>query len=123
MKIRVYYEDTDAGGIVYHTNYIKYCERARSEAFFSANMKPYESPDSGFIVKDLSCKFLATSKLGEILDVSTSLVELKAVSAKLCQEIYRDEVKIFSMDILLVYVNRGKPSRIPKAHREFLESY
>ncbi|MEN8727803.1 MAG: acyl-CoA thioesterase, partial [Sulfurovum sp.] len=40
MKIRVYYEDTDAGGIVYHTNYIKYCERARSEIFFQRGKKP-----------------------------------------------------------------------------------
>ena len=49
MKIRVYYEDTDAGGIVYHTNYIKYCERARSEIFFKQNMMPLDGEKSGFV--------------------------------------------------------------------------
>ena len=51
MKIRVYYEDTDAGGIVYHANYIKYCERARSELFFEKNMIPTEGDRSSFVVR------------------------------------------------------------------------
>ena len=61
MKIRVYYEDTDAGGIVYHTNYIKYCERARSEIFFEQGMKPTLGDKSGFVVRDIKACFLATS--------------------------------------------------------------
>jgi len=123
MKIRVYYEDTDAGGIVYHTNYIKFCERARSEAFFSVGMMPCEDDRSGFIVKELKCNFLSTSKLGDILNVSTEVIKLRGGSTLLLQEIYCDEIKIFSMEILLVYVRDGKPTRIPKAHRELLEGY
>ena len=61
MKIRVYYEDTDTGGIVYHTNYIKFCERARSEMFFERGMVPSQSDESGFVVRNLSANFLATS--------------------------------------------------------------
>ena len=123
MKIRVYYEDTDAGGIVYHTNYIKYCERARSEAFFERGLTPFDGEDSGFIVKDLKCSFLASSKLADLLEVTTKVLKLRGSSMLLLQEIYCDEVKIFSMEILVVFVSGGKPSRIPKAHREFLEGY
>ena len=57
MKIRVYYEDTDAGGVVYHTNYIKYCERARSELFFERGLSPQVSPTEFFVVKNINCDF------------------------------------------------------------------
>ncbi len=80
MKIRIYYEDTDAGGIVYHTNYIKFCERARSEAFFSANMMPFDSDNSGFIAKDLKCSFLSTAKLGDLVNVTTEVLPTEALN-------------------------------------------
>ena len=118
MNIRVYYEDTDAGGIVYHTNYIKYCERARSEMFFERDMVPSQSDESGFVVRNLSAKFLATSKLGDMLDVTSKILTLKNSSLTLLQEVWRDELKIFSMEVVLVYVDKGKPSRIPKVFSE-----
>ena len=113
MKIRIYYEDTDAGGIVYHTNYIKYCERARSELFFERGMKPSEESGSGFVVKNLQADFLATAGLGDILDVKTLLLQRKNVSISLLQSVYKEETKLFEMKILLVYVRKGKPARIP----------
>jgi len=123
VKIRVYYEDTDAGGIVYHTNYIKYCERARSEIFFQHGMKPGEDDHSGFIVKDIKASFLATASLGDLLSVETIVVKLRGSSTLLEQNVYRDDTKLFSMEILLVYVRDGRPVRIPKLHREFLVKY
>ena len=113
MKIRVYYEDTDAGGIVYHTNYIKYCERARSEHFFSKNMMPGEGSSYGFVVRKMEVDFLGSARLGDILEVRTSLLESKKSSLTLRQEIYLKDKKIFSMDVMLVYVEEGKPRRIP----------
>jgi acyl-CoA thioester hydrolase len=118
MKIRVYYEDTDAGGIVYHTNYIKFCERARSEIFFERGMIPSQSDESGFVVRNLNANFLATSKLGDILDVTSKILTLKNSSLTLLQEVWKEDVKIFSMEVLLVYVDKGKPSRIPKVFSE-----
>ena len=118
MKIRVYYEDTDAGGIVYHTNYIKYCERARSEMFFERDMIPSQSDESGFVVRNLSANFLATSKLGDMLDVTSKILTLKNSSLTLLQEVWKDELKIFSMEVVLVYVDKGKPCRIPKVFSE-----
>jgi len=118
MKIRVYYEDTDAGGIVYHTNYIKYCERARSEFFFRNDILPTLSNDSGFVVRDLKASFLATSTLGDMLEVSTNIITLKSSSVVLLQEVWKEEKKIFSMEIVLVYIDKEKPCRIPEVFRE-----
>jgi len=122
MKIRVYYEDTDAGGIVYHTNYIKYCERARSELFFTNGMMPGEGSDSGFVVRDIKASFLATASLGDMVDVTTTLLSMRASSIVLHQVIFRDDIKIFDMEILLVYIKRGKAVRIPTIYRDFFVS-
>ncbi len=122
MKIRVYYEDTDAGGIVYHTNYIKYCERARSEVFFQKGMMPSQGDSSGFVVRDLKASFLATSVLGDILDVTSKILTLKSTSLVLLQEVWKEEVKVFSMEVVLVYIDKGKPCRIPEVFKEIFAS-
>jgi acyl-CoA thioester hydrolase len=118
MQIRVYYEDTDTGGIVYHTNYIKFCERARSEMFFERGMMPSQSDESGFVVRNLNANFLTTSKLGDLLDVTSKILTLKNSSLVLLQEVWKDELKTFSMEVVLVYIDKGKPSRIPKEFSE-----
>jgi acyl-CoA thioester hydrolase len=123
VKIRVYYEDTDAGGIVYHTNYIKYCERARSEIFFSKGMMPGEDNKNGFVVRDLKAQFLSTAKLGDLLEMKTQILELKKSSVILLQEIFKDEVKVFNMEVLLVYVEEGKPRRTPEVFRDIFRGF
>ena len=80
MKIRIYYEDTDAGGIVYHANYIKYCERARSEMFFGSEVKPF-SKDGHFVVSEIRAKFKKPIALGNLLETKVKTVELKKMSA------------------------------------------
>ena len=121
MKIRVYYEDTDAGGIVYHTNYIKYCERARSEYFFRQGMMPGEGNRSGFVVREIKASFLATATLGDMLEVKSRMVSSKNSSVVLLQEIFKEEVKVFSMEVILVYIEEGKPRRIPEAFRTLFD--
>jgi acyl-CoA thioester hydrolase len=123
MKIRVYYEDTDAGGIVYHTRYINFCERARSEIFFTQDMIPSEGKDSGFVVRDLKASFLATSTLGDMLEVTSKILKLKNSSMILLQEIYKEELKVFSMEVVLVYIDKGKPSRIPEKFKTIFTSF
>ena len=122
MQIRVYYEDTDLGGIVYHTNYIKYCERARSEVFFAKDMMPTLGKESGFVVRDLKANFLATSTLGDMLEVKTKVLTIKSSSIVLLQEIWKEEIKVFFMEIVLVYVDKGRPCRIPDIFREIFSS-
>ena len=114
MELRVYYEDTDAGGIVYHTNYIKYCERARSELFFKNGMMPTDGKDSGFVVRNLNANFLGMASLGDILEIKSELLKKRGSSIILKQTIFKDNEMIFEMDITLVFVRSGKPSRIPK---------
>ena len=114
MKIRIYYEDTDAGGIVYHTNYIKYCERARSEIFFSKNMKPLDGEKSGFVVRKLEANFLGFASLGDMVEVTTKVIKKKSASVLLEHQIYKDDKKIFNMLVLLAYVKDGRPKGIPE---------
>ncbi len=123
MKIRVYYEDTDAGGIVYHTNYIKYCERARSEIFFQRGVKPTLGDKSGFVVRDIKAGFLATSALGDILEVTTKILAFKRSYVVLLQEVWKEDVKVFSMEVVLVYVDEGKPCRIPEEFEDIFKAY
>ncbi|PZT48327.1 4-hydroxybenzoyl-CoA thioesterase [Helicobacter valdiviensis] len=112
MKIRIYYEDTDCGGIVYHANYLKYCERARSEWFFTLGLSPQDK-EVGFVVKSMQIEFLHPAKLGDLLEVKTKILELKSASILLEQEIFLQEKKIFSATILLVCIKLGE-NKIPK---------
>ncbi len=122
VKIRVYYEDTDAGGIVYHTNYIKYCERARSELFFAQGIKPMDGDASGFVVRSLQAEFLASAKLGDMLEVKSHILTRKRSSLLLQQSIWKQEQEIFSMEITLAYIAQGKISRIPEHFIVLLEN-
>jgi acyl-CoA thioester hydrolase len=122
MKIRVYYEDTDAGGIVYHTNYIKYCERARSEYLFGQGIMPGSGSTYGFVVRHISADYYASSVLGDILEVKNALLKMKKTSFVLLQEIYKDEQKIFSMEITLVYVEDSRAKPIPENFKKLFNS-
>ena len=122
MKIRVYYEDTDAGGIVYHTNYIKYCERARSERLFSQGYMPLEGDISGFVVQHISAVYIAPATLGETLEIKSRVLSLKRSTVTLQQDIYREAEKLFSMEIRLAYLSRAKVRRIPEDLRAVLEN-
>ncbi|MBE0496784.1 MAG: YbgC/FadM family acyl-CoA thioesterase [Campylobacterales bacterium] len=119
FKVRVYYEDTDMGGIVYHANYIKFCERARSEQFFSANVTLGDG-DCHFVVKDLSAHFLKPARLGDLLHVSAQVLTCKNASLVVRHEIFKEEEKLFWMDVTLAYVCKGKLSRIDDATKTFL---
>jgi len=113
MKIRIYYEDTDAGGIVYHANYLKYCERARSELFFEQGRMPFGEDRSGFVVRRIEADFLGMAMLGDLLEVHTESLGQTRSSVRLHQWITREEETIYSMEILLVYLVDARPRRIP----------
>ncbi|MBX7490265.1 YbgC/FadM family acyl-CoA thioesterase [Helicobacter turcicus] len=114
MQIRVFYEDTDCGGIVYHSNYLKFCERARSEVFFQAGIPPLND-GIGFVVKDMHIEFLYPAKLGDILEVKTKLIAQKSASLKLAQNIYLQDKEVFRAQLTLVCldVKTQKITKIP----------
>ena len=120
MQIRVYYEDTDVGGIVYHSNYLNFCERARSQLFFDAGRSPILEAGH-FVAKHLDANYIKSARFEDIIEVKTTLAELKNASFSLLQQIYKGEVKLFEMTIMLVYVNfDGSVSKIPNPEKEFL---
>lgn len=122
MQIRVYYEDTDVGGVVYHSNYLNFCERARSQLFFDAGRSPILEAGH-FVAKHLDANYIKSAKFGDIVEVKTTLVELKNASFSLLQQIYKGEVKLFEMTIILVYIDfDGNVSKIPNSEKEFLSS-
>lgn len=108
MKIRVYYEDTDAGGVVYHSNYLNFCERARSELFFELYPHIFDAQKGHFLLAKADCAFLKPAKLGDMLDIQSSLIKLKNASLIIKQEIFRQNVKLFSAELTLVYVKGEK---------------
>ncbi|RUM72647.1 MAG: acyl-CoA thioesterase [Sulfurovum sp.] len=118
MKIRVYYEDTDTEGIVYHANYIKFCDRARTEYLLSLGIMPGVGDEYGFVVRHLEADYLAPARLGDMLEVKNKLLEIKHSSFTLEQKIYKGEVEIFSLSIVLVYIKGMKITRIPDDLRE-----
>ena len=122
MLIRVYYEDTDVGGVVYHSNYLNFCERARSEAFYEKGMTPIL--ESGhFVARKIVGDFFSSAKLGEILEIKTELLKMKAASFLLKQSIYKGEEKVFELEILLAYINfEGKPQKIDVKTKQLLLS-
>jgi acyl-CoA thioester hydrolase len=118
MQIRIYYEDTDAGGIVYHTNYIKYCERARSQMFYDDGKKLGEN-NCHFVVKHIEADYFKPAALGDVIDVKTEILQLKGASIDVLHTIYKGEEKLFSAKILIVFVKEGRPLRLTDDMREF----
>ena len=126
MKIRIYYEDTDAGGIVYHTNYIKFCERARSEAFFQAGLD-FTKEGGYFVVSSLEAKFIASAVLGDEIFVRSKVLEIKKSSLVLEQEIYKFDDKnaeklLFRATITLAFMKEERLAKINDEIKKFLEN-
>jgi acyl-CoA thioester hydrolase len=122
VEIRVYYEDTDAGGIVYHSNYLNFCERARSELFFSQGSSP-ALKNGHFVARSIQADFFKPAKLADLLQVSTKLVNMKGASFTMYQEVLRDNEKLFSMSITLAYISyNGKLLKMDNTVKEFLTS-
>lgn len=122
MKLRVYYEDTDAGGIVYHSNYLNFCERARSDIFFKKGLSPVLE-GGHFVAKKIEADYLLSAKLGDVLEVSSELLEIKGASFELLQRVFKEQKKVFELRIVLVYVTfEGRPQKITSEVKSLIES-
>jgi len=112
MQIRVYYEDTDTSGVVFHSNYLNFCERARSNAFFQEGVTPIFE-NGHFVARKINADYFKSARLGDILEVKSVLVKMKAASFVLKQTIYKDKIKIFELEITLAYISfEGKPQKL-----------
>ena len=120
MKLRVYYEDTDVGGVVYHSNYLNFCERARSEAFYKRGMTPILE-GGHFVARRVVGDFFSSAKLGDMLEIKTELLKMKAASFLLKQTIFKGEERVFELEILLAYISfEGKPQKIDKETKSLI---
>ena len=120
LKVRIYYEDTDAGGIVYHSNYLKYAERGRTEMLYALGIE--HNNVVGLAVSRAKLKFKKPAVLGDELTVVTECKELNGASCDLTQNVYRDGELLVEIDITLVCVNEQiKPVRMPDKLKIVLE--
>ena len=121
---KVYYEDTDAGGIVYYANYLKFLERARSEAIYSmglTNKKLLNNYGTIIIVKSCKIDYKKPAKFEDSLEIISKIKTIGKSSFTMDQIIKRKEEIISESEIVLVTVNtEGKPIRIPDVLNKFL---
>jgi acyl-CoA thioester hydrolase len=125
LPVRVYFEDTDAGGIAYHASYIRWCERGRTDFLRllgtdsrrlidgSASHEP-----AAFVVRRMTCDFLRPSRMDDVLEVETRVKELGGASVTLWQAVKHDGRAVFEADVTVVLVAvSGKPVRLSSAVR------
>tara|TARA_Y100000591_G_C21645498_1_gene600097 strand:- start:226 stop:648 length:423 start_codon:yes stop_codon:yes gene_type:complete len=116
-KVKVYYEDTDSGGVVYYANYLKFLERARTEALHSigySNKKIKDDFDSLIIVKTCNIEYKKSAQLENELKIRSFIKSITKTSFFMNQIITRDEDIIVEAQVHLVFVNtKGKPIKVP----------
>jgi acyl-CoA thioester hydrolase len=122
FALRVYYEDTDAQGIVYYGNYLRFIERARTEMFRDAGFDHAAfAKDNGafFVVRHVDIDYLAPAYLDNQLTVQTKLESIGNASVTLEQNIERDGIRLVASRVVLVCINNdGKPVRVPLEARK-----
>ena len=130
LPIRVYFEDTDFSGLVYHASYIRWCERGRSD-FLRLIGNDHRALIDGsggrepaaFVVRRMAIEFLKPARIDEILEVTTRVKATAAATLTLDQRISRDRIELFTADVMVVLVSQsGKPLRLSTALRDALQN-
>ena len=117
-KIKIYYEDTDAGGVVYYANYLKYMERARTEMIyelFDLNHKDLKkNHDVIFVVRSCNIKYLKSAQFEDNLTINTKVVKKTSVRLNLIQDAKREDELLTYAEVELAFVNKqGKVNKLP----------
>ena len=126
-NVKIYYEDTDSGGVVYYANYLKYFERARTEALLTiglSNLKIKEEFNSLIIVKSCNIEYKKSAYLEDNLTIKSFISSLSKTSLAIDQSIYIDDLLTLDSKLHLVFVNTiGKPTKIPEIVLNSFEPY
>ena len=116
-NIKVYYEDTDAGGVVYYANYLKYLERARTEALAKiglSNLQIKEKFNALIVVKSCNIEYKKSAHLEDQLSIRSFVKSVTKTSFFMNQFISKNEISIVEAQVHLVFVNeKGKPVKVP----------
>ena len=125
LRVRVYYEDTDFTGIVYHANYLRYMERGRTNylrligadhrALFEATEK--EAPGFAFVVRSMSIEFLKPARMDDILEIVTEPEEVKGASTTVRQRVMRSDELLVEAHVRVAFISGGRARPIPKPLR------
>ena len=126
FNIKVYYEDTDAGGVVYYANYLKFLERARSEAIYSlgfSNNGLLENHGILLIVKSCNIEYKKPAQLEDLLEIISEVTSFTKTSILMRQLILKSKDIISEAEVHLVAVDKkGKPTKIPNELKRKLEN-
>ena len=125
-KIRVYYEDTDASGRVYHANYLKYLERGRSNLIYQSkynHQKLLKKFNIIFVVKSLNINYLKPAFFEDIIEVQTSLNQLSRVKLSFNQKIIRNNELLVDAEVIVIPINtKGKITKLNQELYSFLKT-
>ena len=126
-NVKVYYEDTDAGGVVYYANYLKYLERARTEALSTIGLSNLQIKDkfgAQIIVKSCNIEYKKSAQLEDELQIRSFIKSITKTSFYMNQIITNDETTITEAQVHLVFVNeKGKPVKVPDIIFENFKPY
>ena len=119
FALRVYFEDTDLTGIVYHANYLRYMERARSDMLLAAGVDQrttFESGEGAYALRSIQLDYRSPARLGEELNVVSRLVSLRAAAVVIQQRVMRAETIVATGEVEAAFVSpTGRPRRQPAA--------
>ena len=125
FKLKVYYEDTDAGGVVYYANYLKFMERARSDALKSlgfTNKLLIEENGIYIIVKSCNINYIKPASLEDSLEIKSNIKKITKTSFFMSQKVFKGNDLITEAEVHLVTIDKkGKPAKIPEMLKEELE--
>ena len=117
FQIKVYYEDTDSTGRVYHSNYLNYLERARTEYIYNLgynHSELFKKYDLYFVVKKMNIDFKSSAKFEDILNIKSKVLELTKYKIIFNQKILRNEMLLIEAEVVIVSINSmGKLIKIP----------
>ncbi|WP_325100088.1 YbgC/FadM family acyl-CoA thioesterase [Aurantiacibacter sediminis] len=125
--MRVFFEDTDLSGIAYHANYLKWCERARSDILRLLGIDQRKAHGAGegfYAVSEANIKWRRPAMLDDVLKVVTTCDAVRAASCNMIQKIYRDDELLAEVDIVAAFLSSdGRPKRQPAEWREAFETF
>lgn len=125
--VRVFFEDTDLSGIAYHANYLKWCERARSDLLRVLGIDQraaFEAGEGVYAVSEAQIKWRRPARLDDELVVATRALELRAASARMEQRVLRGDEVLAEVDIVAAFVTpQGRPRRQPEEWRRAFEQF
>ena len=130
LQIRIYHEDTDFSGIVYHANYLRFMERGRTNHLRLMGAEQHalfaeaqaETPGFAFVVRSMRLDFLKPARMDDVLDVVTWPLQVKGASITLAQEVRRGADLLVKAEVRVAFISEGRAQPIPKALRTLLKA-